>query len=287
MPYPATVVTVMIASPGDVATERRKAVEVVHEWNAIHSESSQLVLLPVTWETAAAPAMGVRAQQIINDQLVKKADLIVGVFWTRAGTATGQSEGGAFEEIQTHVAAGKPAMIYFSQAPVAPEALDRDQYETLRSFKRDVHQHGLAFEYESLSAFSDQFRRHLAQTMLRERQRWAVNHQLSGHTSQSGPSTSPAAPQYTLSPEEAELLTAVACESSGTVVVTERLGGAAIEVGTRNFIGPPDDHRGRVLWRGALTRLVSLRLLEQRDTVGEVFEITYEGYRVADVIRQE
>ena len=287
MAYPAVVVTVMIASPGDVANERRKAVEIVYEWNAIHSESTQIVLLPVTSETAAAPAMGARAQQIINDQLLRKADLIVGVFWTRAGTPTGQAAGGAFEEIETHVAAGKPAMVYFSRAPVAPEALDREQYETLRTFKQNVHQQGLAFDYESVSDFSDQLRRHLAQTMLRERHRWAADPQSPRAASEWASPASPAAgaAQYTLSPEEAELLTALAHDSSGTVLVTDTLGGSAVEVGDRNFIEGRDDRRGRARWRGAVKRLVELGLLEQRDSAGEVFEVTHEGYRVADVIR--
>ena len=47
MPYNARVLRVMIASPGDVAAERRTVRDVVTEWNHIHSEDRGLVLMPI------------------------------------------------------------------------------------------------------------------------------------------------------------------------------------------------------------------------------------------------
>ena len=72
MSFIATVVSVMIASPSDVATERQIIRDVVNGWNAIHAVDRQLVLLPCAWETHASPAMGDRAQAIINKQLLKQ-----------------------------------------------------------------------------------------------------------------------------------------------------------------------------------------------------------------------
>ena len=39
MSYPATVFSVMIASPGDVGAERAIAREVIAEWNAVHAKT--------------------------------------------------------------------------------------------------------------------------------------------------------------------------------------------------------------------------------------------------------
>jgi hypothetical protein len=45
MGYDARVVKVMIASPGDVSTERQVVRDVLTEWNNIHSEDRKLVLM--------------------------------------------------------------------------------------------------------------------------------------------------------------------------------------------------------------------------------------------------
>jgi hypothetical protein len=83
MPYAAEVYRVMIASPRDVPLERGLIREVIHEWNSIHAEDKELVLMPIGWETDSSPAMGDRAQAILNKQVLKDCDLLVAVFWTR------------------------------------------------------------------------------------------------------------------------------------------------------------------------------------------------------------
>jgi hypothetical protein len=42
---------------------------------------------------------------------------------------------GRTEEIEEHLRAGKPAMIYFSNAPVRPDSVDEAQYRALRKFR--------------------------------------------------------------------------------------------------------------------------------------------------------
>ena len=111
--YSATVIEVAIASPGDVSKERRLAREVIHEWNHIHSKHRKIVLSAVGWETHSSPKMGERAQEVINKQVLRGADLLVGIFWTRLGTPTGESASGTVEDINEHVNANRPAMIYF------------------------------------------------------------------------------------------------------------------------------------------------------------------------------
>lgn len=66
MSYKAITFNVMIASPGDVASERAIIRDVIYEWNAVHSGARKIVLLPIGWETHSSPEMGAPAQQIIN-----------------------------------------------------------------------------------------------------------------------------------------------------------------------------------------------------------------------------
>jgi len=167
MPYDARVVKVMIASPGDVSTERQIVREVLNEWNCIHSEDRGLVLLPIGWETHSTPQMGDRPQAIINEQVLADCDLLVAIFWTRIGTPTGNAVSGTVEEIEEHLHAGKPAMLYFSSAPVRPDSVDEEQYRALKEFKQECFKLGLVEAYESLGEFRDKFSRQLSQTIIR------------------------------------------------------------------------------------------------------------------------
>lgn len=109
MSYNATVYKVMIASPNDVSAERSIVREVLSEWNVVNADIRNQVLLPVGWETHSVPEMGDHPQAIINKQILHDCDLLVGVFWTRIGTATGTYASGTVEEIEEHIKAGRQA----------------------------------------------------------------------------------------------------------------------------------------------------------------------------------
>lgn len=154
MPHTATVLKVMIASPGDVAQERKMIPEVIEEWNAVHSADKGIVLLPAAWETHSAPKMGDRAQAVINDQVLKDCDLLIGVFWTRIGTPTGEAASGTVEEIEEHIKAGKPAMLYFSSVPVVPDSIDQAQYSELQKLKRSANRKGTSSRTRAYLTFA-------------------------------------------------------------------------------------------------------------------------------------
>ena len=136
MAFIATAIRVMLASPGDVRQERDIAKDVVYRWNDIHSVNKGVVLLPVGWETHTSPELAGRPQAIINERVLKHCDLLVGIFWTRLGTPTGEAESGTVEEIGRHVAEGKPAMLYFSSKPIMPSNIDIEQFEALKTFRK-------------------------------------------------------------------------------------------------------------------------------------------------------
>jgi hypothetical protein len=163
--YRAKVFNVMLASPGDVATERRMARDAIHEWNSIHSESRSIVLMPVGWETHSSPLVGDRPQAIINEQVLLRSDLLVAIFWTRLGTATGEAASGTVEEIEKHIGCGRPAMLYFSAVPVIPDSVDFAQFRALQEFKNNIALRSLFETYESISEFKEKFSRQLAQVL--------------------------------------------------------------------------------------------------------------------------
>jgi len=91
MTYKATVVPVMIASPGDVAEEREITRSVIHDWNDVNSQRSKVMLAAVGWDSHSSPELGERPQELINKRILKDCHILVGVFWTRLGTPTGNS----------------------------------------------------------------------------------------------------------------------------------------------------------------------------------------------------
>ena len=161
MSFSAETYRVLIASPSDLTEERQIAAEAVNEWNALHATAESVVLLPVTWETHFTPRSGVRPQDAINEQLVRGSDILIGMFWTRIGTSTGVAESGTVEEIDQFVAAGKPALLYFSRRPIDPNKIDLRQHKKLRSFKAATHKKALVGSFASLDDLRQALMRNL------------------------------------------------------------------------------------------------------------------------------
>lgn len=152
---------VLVASPSDLEDERRVVTDAINEWNALHSAAEGVVLLPVKWETHATPESGVRPQASINRQLVASSDILIGMFWTKFGTNTGVAESGTVEEIDQVVAAGKPAMLYFSSRPIDPSKIDLDQQKKLRFFKDETCKTALVSGFASTTELHSLLMRHL------------------------------------------------------------------------------------------------------------------------------
>ena len=165
MSYSATILEVMIASPSDVAVERNIIREVLSEWNVVNSRSRATVLLPLGWDSHAAPDMSRKAQKLINDKILLHADLLIGVFWTRVGTATDEYISGTVEEIEEHIKADRPAMLYFSSAPVRLDSVDSEQYANLQQFRHSCEERGLYERYGDFNEFRAKLVRQLSITM--------------------------------------------------------------------------------------------------------------------------
>jgi hypothetical protein len=123
----------------------------INDWNAQHAAAEGIVLLPVKWETHAMPQAAVRPQASINQQLVRDSDLLVGLFWTKLGTSTVVAASGTVEEIDEFVAAGKPALLYFSSRPISPDKIDLKQHKKLRQFKAATYKTALVGSFASVT----------------------------------------------------------------------------------------------------------------------------------------
>jgi len=274
MAYQAQVYNVMIASPSDVAAERALVQKIVYEWNAVNSFTRRIVLQPISWETHSAPSMGDHPQHILNEQVLAKSDLLVGVFWTRVGTETPSYESGSVEEIEKHILAAKPAMLYFSNSPVHPDSVDYAQYERLKQFKASCVSRGLYASYDGLTEFRDQFYRHL-QLKINEDPFFAATGDVQTPLVESHSTA------VTLSKEAQLLLKEAAADSSGTVFLLHHSMGTELQTNDKNLIAD-QSRRSVATWEAALKELVDYELLIGRGTTGEVFEVTKKGYDVVE-----
>jgi hypothetical protein len=275
MSYAATVFNVMIASPSDVNSERGIVREVLGEWNVINSQKSKAVLLPLGWETHSTPEMGASAQSIINRQILKNCDLLVAIFWTRVGTATGDFASGSVEEIEKHLAEGKPAMLYFSSAPVVMDSVDQEQYKLLKDFRESCKSRGLLETYADLQDFRTKFTRHI-QLKLNE------NSYFSDQMAHGSVSLEELVVRkvVTLSAEARDLLRSAAA-TTGHIMFLKHLGGEHLQAGGRSFIEDRNP-RSAAVWKGAIDELRNERLIEDQGYKGEMFRVTREGYEFYD-----
>lgn len=275
MAYSARVVEVMIASPSDVVAERQAVREVLNAWNVVHARSRKALLVPVGWETHSAPELGGRPQQMINDRLLAPCDLLVGIFWTRLGSPTGMAASGTVEEIEEHIKAGKPAMLYFSKAPVVPDSLDSAQYAKLKEFKVWARIRGLVAEFESTDEFRENFRRDL-ELILRDNGRLVDELLLRKEDHQDAER----ALRITLNDESVKLLVAAA-KSDGQITNIANIVGTNIAAGGVVMVGDHDSPREVARWAAGLEELEAYNLIRGVTSDGEVFQLTHAGWETA------
>ncbi len=281
--FTANVYKIFLASPSDVPKERQLARETILKWNELHSETTGVVLQAIGWETHSYSSMEGRAQGILNKQILQDADFLIGMFWCRIGTPTGDHESGTLEEIREHINAGKPAMICFSDQPVRMDSVDQDQYNKLMEFKKECFDKGLVSSYESL----EEFGRIISDSLVRRANNKEPFAGFSGTGSleiefdQGGskPNDIP-----TLSDDAKMLLLEASEDPSGDIMKIAYMGGSTFQTNGKQML-QNDSPRERARWASALEILVSEDLVEEVGYKGEIFRVTHYGYEVADQIK--
>ena len=212
--------------------------------------------------------MGGAPQSIIDKRIVKDADLLVGMFWTRLGTPTASYASGAVEEIEEHLKAGKPAMLYFSSAPAPLDSVDPAQYQALKAFKDSCRARGLF----------DDFRRKVSKDL-----QLVMNSDPLASVGGATQSTT-SVMQAPLSPDALALLSAANADGSGTILF-ERFGGGAEISSNDKVLNEDSTPRTLARWEGAIEELEKGGLLRATSAAREVFELTRDGFAAADAAK--
>ncbi len=283
MSYTATVLKVMIASPSDVVEERNIIRDVLNDWNAIHSERRNIVLLPVSWETHSSPEMKNHPQDIINKQVLKDCDILVGIFWTRIGTATEKYQSGTIEEIEEYLKENKLAMLYFSSAPVNPNKIDNKQYIELKEFQQSCQTRGLYENYVDVDEFKKNFN-HQLQLKLNSKE-FSILEPNTSKGSRLGIAKRVLSIP-TLSIEARELLIAGSKDSNGMIFHHSHLSGVHLKSNGKEFL-TGNNAKERAIWEGALEELENNYFVKAKGHKKEIFELTRKGYEMAEQLDEE
>ncbi len=278
MAYQATVIPVMIASPSDVPAERQAIVDLLHEWNVIHSLEQHAVLLPVRWETHSAPDMGGRAQELINTRVLAQCDILVGIFWTKLGTPTGDAVSGTVEEIQRHIDGGKLAMIYFSDQPAAPSTINPEQSAKLAEFKSWCQPRGLYEEFTSIEKLREKFSLQLQVNLYQDpyvRGLTSPDAESQAESDKNG--------KTSLSDAACSFLLTATSGRDGMILRVGALGGVNFSMGGQSFV--PADAREEAKWDAALQELVDLGAIVRAGGRGQAFKVAHRGYEIAAHLR--
>jgi len=281
MSYTATALKVMIATPSDVAAERNAIRQALANWNSAHSEARKIVLMPVGWDTHSSPEMGDRPQALINKQVLKGCDILVAVFWTKAGTPTGEHASGTIEEIEEYLKVNQHAMLYFSSAPVVPDSLDQEQYEQLKAFKASCKTRGLYVSYANLEDFANQFYQHLQIKLNSEAFGASTVAPAAIEARSYFVSPPPKRPSIALS-EEARKLLKGAAKAEGQIMHMKHLGGSVIGYGNANLTAGSDPQT-LARWEAAI-REIEINGLATGNTSRSMYRLTSLGYDVADTL---
>lgn len=160
---PPQIFRVFVASPGDVADERRALKTVIEEINLTNGLRDNFRLDLVGWETHVYPEIGPEAQDSIDAQ-IGDYDIFIGILWNRFGTPTSKAESGTKQEFDNAYAAWKQKRVkhiafYFNVEPERLPLESIEQYKKVMAFRSELMPtHGLVGEYSGSRAFAEKIR---------------------------------------------------------------------------------------------------------------------------------
>jgi len=283
MSYNVTVYNVMLASPSDVIEELNIAREVILEWNCVNSNSKNIVLLPINWEYNSYSSFGARPQEIINQQLLINADLLIGIFWTRIGTPTGKAISGTVEEIDEHIKSGKPTMLYFSDRKIEPHKIDNNQYKAVLDLKAEYQTKGLTHSFNSTDDFRSQFQRQLP-LLINSKSDYFIGFE--GQSFNSIMEYESEEKAVELSQNAKLLLIECSIDPRGRIIRVSTTSGFIVQTNQRN-LNQENSPRSKANWESVFEELINQELIRGVGFKGEVFELTSKGYELADRLKSE
>lgn len=162
-------VTLFVASPSDVATERNCVDDVAAALNRNTAAERDVQFRVLGWKTGVRPRVDERGPQgpIDEDVPIADCDIVVGILWKRLGEPMPKMGGqtGTEHEIRTAIAAWRKSrkpevVVCFNGAPYRPKDVAESKQATrVLEFREEIP--GLQLTYEGADDFREQIRDYL------------------------------------------------------------------------------------------------------------------------------
>jgi hypothetical protein len=269
MPCPVTAFSVKIASPGDAAMEGVIAREVIYEWNALHAWEQKKALLPIQGGCSST-----------GSQPDSSSDLLVAFFCTSQGAPSSASARDTDLEVERQLKAGRPALIYFSDARSDFVQAGIKEIEVLEQFKQRYPSEAVVDSFGDEKEFRAKFARQLEATLLHH------PHFQTGATPAPAPAaviaeTHPPAPKYSKS---AQVLLMNACDDPEAYLARMKDSrGLKIQVNGRQFVEPGDPESAS-MWEAAFNELLAAELIHDVGCNGQLFQISGKGFEFLETL---
>jgi len=166
------IIRVFVASPDDVKAEREVLEEIVKELNDLWSDSLDVYLQLVKWESHSYPDIGSDPQAVINKQIGDDYEVFIGILWSRFGTPTPRAESGTVEEFERAYSRFDKnpddikVMFYFKDQAIPPSKMVPEQLSRIHNFRDRLGTLGtLHWSFNDTEDFSKYLRMHLSRQM--------------------------------------------------------------------------------------------------------------------------
>lgn len=267
MGFDAVVYNVMLSCPSDIKEEKDIFAKVLRKYNNLHSAKNNIVLLPIMWESDSIPIQGEHPQNLINEMVLSKSDILIAIFWTRLGTPTDVALSGSVEEIEKHITTGKPTLLYLCTKSPNLSDIDTNQLSELRSFIDKNKNKGLYHEYEDLHDFEDTLYKNIVHLI--------NNNDLKNINIQNKKND-----KMYLSMKAKYILKEASKSKDGMIFRIKNLGGTTYQVNKDECT--PTNPRDCAEMEEALNILEQYDLIKPENLERDLFKITSKGFEVAD-----
>lgn len=133
-------IKIFIASPGDVSNERNAVEMLIWKWNNEHTDSREVILMPIRWEKNSTPSYrhDRDGQGVINEQLLDDSDILIAIFGNKIGSKTRNGQSGTIEEIEYFHKKNKSGVgVFFIEKDNIPKELISN-YREVQDYKKEL-----------------------------------------------------------------------------------------------------------------------------------------------------
>lgn len=157
-------IKLFMASPSDTSEEREAFVEIINSINRSRAEKEGFHLEPVEWEKYAYPEAA--NPQVIINELLDDAEVVVVAFWNKFGAPTEKFPSGTMEELflalNKRKTTGSPSIKIYFRTPLPPKSVnDVEELRRIFEAKESIKDLALYKEYTTVEEFKGLLHEHI------------------------------------------------------------------------------------------------------------------------------